>query len=131
MLLYLDSCVVIDYVEQHPQLFARIDERISHADSCIVVSDLTRLECLVRPLRQGDTIRLEQFKRFFAAPDLNVIWCSRGIFDLAAKLRARHGLKTPDALHLAAAIETGCDEFWTHDDRLNKAAKDHLDTVIL
>jgi PIN domain nuclease of toxin-antitoxin system len=47
MFLYLDSCVVIYYIEQNPQFFARIDERINDADARIVVSDLTRLECLV------------------------------------------------------------------------------------
>jgi predicted nucleic acid-binding protein len=52
-------------------------------------------------------------------------------FDLATELRARHGLKVPDALHLAAAIEGGCDEFWTNDTRLDKAASGYLKTVAL
>ena len=35
---------------------------------------------------------------------------SRVVFDLATDLRARHRLKTPDALHQAAAIRTRCDD---------------------
>ena len=50
-------------------------------------------------------------------------------FDLATDLRARHGLKTPDALHLATALEQGCDEFWTRDRRLESAAGTHLRVV--
>jgi uncharacterized protein len=36
----------------------------------------------------------------------------------AAELRARYNIKTPDALHLAAAQLHGCDQLWTNDDRL-------------
>jgi predicted nucleic acid-binding protein len=63
----------------------------------VVTTELARLECLDRPL-----------------------------FDLATQLRVRHRLKTPDALHLAAALHSGCVEFWTNDDRLANAAQDRL-----
>jgi hypothetical protein len=107
----------------------RVDERINDPDTYIVVSDLTRLECLVKPLRQSDSIRLKQFEFFFGAPDLIVVGCPGSVFSLATKLRARHSLKTPDALHLAAAIEASCEEFWTNDTRLDTAARDYLRTV--
>jgi predicted nucleic acid-binding protein len=131
MRLYLDSCVVIYYVEQNPLFFLRVDERINDAETRIVVSDLTRLECLVQPLRQSDTDRLKQFELFFRSSDLVVMGCSGSVFDLATELRARHRLKTPDALHLAAAIHGGCEEFWTNDHRLDIAAGDHLKTITL
>ncbi len=41
-------------------------------------------------------------------------------------LRARNGIQTPDALHLAAAIEGGCQEFWTNDKRLRVVAHNFL-----
>ena len=40
----------------------------------------------------------------------------------AAMLRARWGLKTPDAVHLACAQHHGCDALWTNDDRLARAS---------
>ncbi|MBS3952720.1 MAG: PIN domain-containing protein [Methylomicrobium sp.] len=40
----------------------------------------------------------------------------------ALNLRVKHKIKTPDALHLATAIENGCTEFWTNDNRLKEAA---------
>lgn len=44
-------------------------------------------------------------------------------FARAAELRAEHGLKTPDALHLAAAQLYGCDELWTNDSRLSSVSQ--------
>jgi predicted nucleic acid-binding protein len=82
-------------------------------------------------LRQGDAIRQKQFELFFATPDLTVVGCPDKVFDLATQLRAHRRLKTPDALHLAAAIEAGCNEFWTNDHRLDNAASDYLNTVTL
>jgi predicted nucleic acid-binding protein len=43
-------------------------------------------------------------------------------FDRALELRAHHKIKTPDALHLATAMQHNCTEFWTNDDRLQQAA---------
>jgi predicted nucleic acid-binding protein len=48
------------------------------------------------------------------------------VFDRATDLRVRHGLKTPDALHLAAAIEGVRDELWTTNGLLSKIARESL-----
>jgi uncharacterized protein len=42
------------------------------------------------------------------------------VYDRATHLRAMHGFKLGDTLHLAAAIEAGYDIFLTNDHRLNK-----------
>ncbi len=47
------------------------------------------------------------------------------VFDRAADIRAA-GLRTADALHLAAAEATSCDEFWTNDRRLSGASSTTL-----
>jgi len=39
------------------------------------------------------------------------------------------GCSTPDALHLAAAIDAGCDEFWTNDRRLERAAAERIEVI--
>jgi len=44
------------------------------------------------------------------------------VYDGAAELRARYGLRTPDALHLACAQHHGCQALWTNDDRLARAS---------
>ena len=93
-------------------------------------SDLIRLECRVSPLRRGDQALLARFDAFFGLPDQRNIALNTAVFDLATELRAMHRLKTPDALHLSAAIHGGCDAFWTNDDRLQRAAENHLAIVV-
>jgi uncharacterized protein len=67
---------------------------------------------------------LQNFDRFFAACE--IIALNRAVFDQATLLRAQSHLKTPDALHLAAAIHAGCQEFWTDDKQLKATASQSL-----
>jgi len=126
---YLDSCVVI-YLIQGPEGLSRtiLKALRSHEGEPPVsfTSDLTRLECRVLPLRQGNNELLRQFDEFFASADLAKLPITTETFDLATELRALHGVKTPDALHLAAAILGECQEFWTNDLRLTTAAQNRI-----
>lgn len=117
MKLYLDSCILIylvDGPDPFSQAVATAMRGASGAMFCI--SDLVRLECLVHPIRHGD----EEKRRVFEAQfqKMTCLPLSPSAYDLAAELRAQHRIKTPDALHAAAAILHGCDEFWTNDRRL-------------
>jgi predicted nucleic acid-binding protein len=47
----------------------------------------------------------------------------------ATELRAAHGLKTPDAIHLATAIEERADLFLTGDANLARCPGLHLDLI--
>lgn len=128
--LYWDSCVLIYRLQQ----IEPWKEKIAHAltrvpNPQLVVSELVRLECRVKPLRDGDTAMLSKFDHFFAATAAERVPLSRSVFELATDLRAKHGVKTPDALHLAAAIRSECSAFWTNDHRLNNAAQGRIDVV--
>lgn len=122
-LVYLDSCMVIYLVERHPQYASLIQKAMAdHGDAVLCVSPLVRLEVLVRPMREQNTALIRRFQQYLATqhslsiPDM--------AYDLALNLRKDHGLKTPDALHLATAQLYGCAEFWTNDDRLARIAPD-------
>jgi predicted nucleic acid-binding protein len=130
---YLDACIAIYYVERNPALFPAIEASLLPADGPgprIAYSDLVRLECRVSPLRRGDQALLARFDAFFNVPGRLAIALDAPVFDSATQLRATHRLKTPDALHLAAAIRGGCDAFWTNDDRLRRAAENHVAIVV-
>jgi predicted nucleic acid-binding protein len=84
----------------------------------MVVSDLTRLECRLHPISVGDAALLAQFDAFFTSADVQVAALTAQVYDRATLIRAKHRYRTPDALHLAAALESGCGVFLTNDGRL-------------
>lgn len=130
---YLDACVTIYYVERHPVLFPKVVSTLfpsTGENASPVISELTRLECRVYPLRQGDRDLLQRYDAFFALRDVEYAPIDRAVFESATALRADHGLKTPDALHLAAALTIGCEEFWTNDSRFSGAATGRIRMVI-
>ncbi len=114
--IYFDSVAFIYYVEQRAPWSSRIDTRLTAGPVQIVVSDLTRMECRVKPLAAGNTALLAEFDTAFAAAELAPI--TTAVFDRATEIRAAHNFKTSDALHLVAAVEAGCAVFLTNDHRL-------------
>jgi predicted nucleic acid-binding protein len=52
------------------------------------------------------------------------------VYIMAAEIRARFGIKTPDALHLATAQTHKCEAFWTNDNRLAVASRELAIDVI-
>ena len=133
MNIYWDSCVAIYRVENVAPWAATVvnwlDELDLHAR--LQVSELTRMECRLAPLRASNHELLQRYDEFCAQTDIATLDLSRAVIDRATELRARHRLKTPDAIHLAAVIEAGCDQFWTNDRRLSAAAATHLEVRAL
>ena len=78
-----------------------------------------RLEYRVKPLKTGDTVKLTLFDTFCMRPDVQVVPITTAVFDRATLIRATHNFKLADSLHLAAAVEAGCDRFLTNDTRLS------------
>lgn len=129
---YLDSCVVIYLIEGPEPASRTISTALQPEEGVpsVIVSDLTRLECRVKPRRERNQELLRQFDEFFDSDDVEKIPLTSECFELATDLRARHGTKTPDALHLAAALLQGCSEFWTNDRRLGAAAGGRIELKI-
>jgi predicted nucleic acid-binding protein len=123
MLIYLDSAIPIYYFDYVGPYQVRAAQRLAvllAAGDEIAVSDLTRLECRVKPLRAGDTLRLAKFDGFFARPDVRIVPLTTAVYDRATLIRAQVGFKALDAIHLAAAVESGCGTFLTNDTRLSR-----------
>ena len=134
MNLYLDASAVILHVQGSPRVQTNVNEhmrRATDAGGRLAVSDLTRLECRVRPLRTEDEVLMARYERFFGSDDVVVEPVSRDAWDLAAEVRARHGLKTPDALHVACAVTLGCDVFLTADARLARCPEIRTELVVI
>lgn len=78
------------------------------------------MECRVKPLRDGNAALLDEYEEVFGAERFVLLDVTAAVLDRATDLRARHGFKTPDAIHLASAIEAGADVFLTGDASLAK-----------
>jgi predicted nucleic acid-binding protein len=129
MKVYVDSCIVIYLTDPgsplHDQTSRAMIDLALQGD-ILLSSELVRLECRTHPLKHGEMELLAELDRFFSR-SIHA-WCPfvRPVFNLATELRARHGLKTPDSLHLAAALHMNCDAFWTNDRRLQRAAGEQM-----
>lgn len=118
---YLDAVVVIYLVEQNPLFAPAVGAALVKLGGVLISSELARMEALVHPVRHNDAQRVLLFEAFFQSAVAQLRPVNRPVFDLAVQFRATHGwLKPADAIHLAAAVESGCDVFLTNDHRLNQ-----------
>lgn len=118
----VDTMLFVYHFEAEPRFGPAAGKLLSAAESgsCrLVTSMLTLLEALVVPKRYGDEALCRRYRDFFGAfPNLTLVPVGPEIAEAAAELRAAHGLRTPDALHLATARHAGADGFVTEDRRL-------------
>jgi predicted nucleic acid-binding protein len=124
---YFDANVFIYLMEGYPTLESSlhdIRDSISHAESNICTSELTLCEVLVPAFRANNTGVLALYRQFIEESGaFELIPTTRETYVRASLLRAQLGLKTPDAIHMASAIEARCTAFLTND-RLLKGPKE-------
>ena len=119
MLYYLDTVIVIYAIEGAPAFQARANARLAAANAAgdnVATSDLTRLECLVQPLRNNNVVLQSDYAQFL--DKTKVLPLTPAVYDKAAQIRAAHKYPLADSLHLAAAMLGQCDRFLTNDVRL-------------
>jgi predicted nucleic acid-binding protein len=132
MVIYFDRVIVIYLLDHIGSFQVRADARLKVAEAAgdqVAVSDLTRLECRVKPMGRGDKVKLTAFDAFFARPDVQLVPLPAAVYDRATVLRSAHNFKLADSLHLAAAIESGCDRFLTNDARLSRCTDSPIEVL--
>ena len=123
----LDTGPLIYYIEEHPAYLAKIKpffEAAERAEFRVVTSFVTLIEVLIRPLREGRRELVDEYRDILLqSPALTAVALDEGIAEEAAGLRARHNLRTPDAIQLATAIRSGASWFLTNDAGLANVAE--------
>ena len=119
----LDSALFIYFVEERPILVDLVHELLDEVAAGrlqAVTSALTLLEVLVVPLRHGNRPLADRYEALLThSQGLRLVPVDSAQLRAAAQLRAScPGLRTPDALQLAAALSSGCTALVTNDRRL-------------
>lgn len=125
--LYIETAPLIYYVGENPlyvtkmdAIIATIEDRTIEAFSSVI----TLTEVLTHPVKLGNT-RLEQEYRdiLLHSGEFRLLPITSRIAESAATLRARYNLRTPDVLHVAAAIDARCDAFLTNDTGIKRVTE--------
>lgn len=114
----LDTDAIIYFVQANPDhaaLMSEIFRQISVGQLLGFTSTLSITETFILPLRAGDTALEQNFRDLLLqSNNLFSLAVDPAIAEIAADLRARYNLRTPDAVQAATAIHAGSDAFLTN-----------------
>ncbi len=120
----IDTAVFI-YLFEGSGVFARRAEELLHRVEQgtveAVFSSIGVIEILTGPKKLKKYDLVAQYKNHLARfPHLTIMGINEHIVDIASDLRARYGIATPDAIHIATAVDFGAGKFITNDRSLRK-----------
>jgi len=129
----MDTSVFIYQLENNPRytdltnhVFAWL-EQTGHA---AVASTITMTELLVQPYRMSDFQQVNEFYALLSTyPNLDWVAPSLLVADTAARIRAAHRLRTPDALQAATAIQSQATGLVTNDAVFERVKE--IETLVL
>ena len=122
-----DTAPIIYFIEANPRYDALVSDvfkRVDGGQVLAVTSCISVCEVLIVPIRNDNVHLRNVYKNLLLHSDhFETIPITADIAELGATLRARYGLRTPDALQIASAIETHCDVFLTNDFGLQRVSE--------
>lgn len=123
--IFIDTAPIIYYIEAHPQFGQLAKEVVSSFQSGEIdafSSVITLVEVLTKPIEAGDEKLARKFAEFLKyGRNFSLIEISTSIAEKAGRLRGQYsGLRTIDAIQIAAAIEVRADIFITNDKKLKQ-----------
>ena len=129
----MDTSIFIYQVEANKK-YCRLTESIftwlEGPRTRAVTSTITLLELLVQPYRLGDIDRVNKFYALLSTfPHLEWVAPTLEIADTGARFRAEFNLRTPDAIQVATAVNSGATGFLSNDAGFKRVAS--LEIVVL
>jgi predicted nucleic acid-binding protein len=119
--IYWDTMLFIYWLEDHPRYGARVQrifERMQDRQDQLCTSSFAVGETLVGFHKRGATEAAARVRNFFRQSSIEVIPYNLDTSDLYADIRARIGVSSADAIHLACAASAGIDLLLTNDQSL-------------
>lgn len=131
----LDTNAIIYFLDGTPNLIdlmLAFFELVEQDRLKVTLSVINEAELLVKPYRENNSSAIEAVNFFLEEfPNLKISLLNREISRQAAKIRAESGLRLPDAMILATAINNHCDLLLGNDVELMQKASSYLPTIIL
>jgi predicted nucleic acid-binding protein len=122
-----DTAPLIYFVERHTNYLDLMRAIIQRVDSGKVAgysSVVTLTEVLTQPMRLNNSVLETEYRELLLnSRNFALAVITTQVAERAAGLRAKYSLRTPDALQIAAALETGCQAFLTNDLELKRVTE--------
>jgi len=129
----LDTVVFIYAFERHPQCGARAQVifQALEAGRCQGIASVLALGEILAGVQKAAHADLQLRYRDVLTrfPNLTLLDAGVAVMETMADLRARYGIPTPDAIHLATALVGGARAFVTNDLRLRQVQE--LEIILL
>lgn len=120
-LVYWDTMLFIYWIEDRPDYadtISRILARMEAKGDRLCSSAFGVGEVLAGALKRGDRSLAGTIRTTMRPPNVELLPFDAAAAEHYAHIRARHGTRAPDAIHLACAAAAGVDLFLTNDARL-------------
>ena len=97
---------------------------IEHGFAKGVTSTITLTEILVKPIKDRNIEAVKDYKFLLNNfPNLQMVNIDAKVAEKGAELRAKYGIRTPDSLQVASAIENEATIFLSNDYELKKISE--------
>ena len=120
----LDTSFWIYFLEENQEYLREIRKVVDEIEAGrieAVFSSIGLIEVLTGPKKFGNFELAGKYQELIAHfPNHTIQGINEQIVEIASDLRARYGIDTSDAVHLATAMDFGAQKFITNDRRLKK-----------
>jgi predicted nucleic acid-binding protein len=118
MTVYVDANALIyavERIEPYASLLRPVWEAARRQTVRLIGSELLIIEALTGPLKASNAALVAAYEQVLRASDLQLLPITGPILRQGAAVRATYGLKTPDAIHAATALDAVCSIYLTND----------------
>ncbi len=131
----LDSSILIYHLEDcepYSELTQVLISMIGRGAIACIISTISITELLSKPYSDGDTKKIARIRSFIhMLPNTRIAAPDEETADYAAYLRGVYGLRTPDALLLAAVKREKADALVSNDRHLKRIEKEGIRIILL